>query len=92
MAAFGQPGGNLDQGQVALIVDPSKHLGRMGLNTVTVPVPANGVRFNTAGAFEALVPEHRRGNGDIKPGRRSPPLNASFNGHDNAKTQIIGNG
>src|SRR5665811_369473 len=86
MPLIGQPGGNLDQGQVALLIDPSKHLGGMGLRTMAVMVTTNSVGLNAAGVLETLIPAYRRSNGDIKLGRRSTPRQATLDGHDNTKT------
>lgn len=61
---------NLNQRDVPVLIDPAQHPSRMDLGPVGVPIAANRIRLNAACALVALMPAHRRGNGNIKPGRR----------------------
>lgn len=90
MAFFGQPVGDLDQGEIALIFDPVQNLRGMPLNTMAVAVAANGFRRNTAGALEPLMPAHSRRNRNIELRRCRPSRKTAFDRSNNAKTQIIG--
>ena len=79
MALSCQPFDNLDQGDVALRIDPAQDRGSMGFGTITVPVATNRIRLNTPRALVALEPAHRRGDRNIKLHRRSPPRKPALN-------------
>ena len=68
--AFIQPVSDLDQREIPLHLDPAQDLYGMRLNTMTVAIATDGFGRNTAVAFIALTPEHRRHNRDVELRRR----------------------
>ena len=89
MALACQTFANFNQRDIPLLVDPGQNRGSVGLNAMTAAVTANGIWFNTASTLIALMPTHRRRNGNIKLRRSSTARKASFDSQNNTKAKVI---
>ena len=58
MALRGQPPGDLDQGDIPVLLDPAQHGCSMGFSAMAVAVTTHRIRLDAVSAFVTLMPAH----------------------------------